>query len=176
LETNFFVVLFSFLSISVCYVVILRCYCWSFLYFFQLLQYGQNMFYDFPSVYDLATSATEVELRKLGFGYRARYVVECAQQVLVFSISLRPDGQTPQRIYFDHHSWVEQRLHHCDEVARCWYRIVSYLSLSGAPSLTLLLPLISGPDLEVCPDCWVSAEFLHVPISQKGSGSIATLP
>jgi len=34
--------------------------------------------------------------------------------------------------------------------------------------------LTSGPDLGVWPDCWVSVEFLHVPIPQKGSGSTIT--
>jgi len=32
----------------------------------------------------------------------------------------------------------------------------------GAPYLAPLLPfLVSGPDLRVWPDCWVSVEFLH---------------
>jgi len=39
------------------------------------------------------------------------------------------------------------------------------------PSLALLPFLISGPDLEVWLDCWVSVEFLHAPILQKGSGN-----
>jgi len=49
------------------------------------------------------------------------------------------------------------------------------LSLSGAPSLALLLPfLTSGPNLGAWPDCWVSVEFLHALILRKRSGSTTT--
>jgi len=34
--------------------------------------------------------------------------------------------------------------------------------------------LTSGPDLGAWPECWVSVEFLHVPIPRKGSGSTTT--
>ena len=47
-----------------------------------------------------------------------------------------------------------------------------FANLSLAP---LSLFLIYGPDLGVCPDCWVSAEFLHAPIPRKGSGSATTI-
>jgi len=30
---------------------------------------------------------------------------------------------------------------------------------------------ISGPDLGAWPDCWVSVELLHAPITRKGSGN-----
>jgi len=54
--------------------------------------------------------------------------------------------------------------------------IVPHLSLSGVPSLALLLSfLTSGLDLEAWPDSWVSVEFLHAPIPRKGSG-ITTTP
>jgi len=43
--------------------------------------------------------------------------------------------------------------------------------LSDAPFLALLPFLTFGPDLGEWPDSWVSVEFLHVPIPQKGSGS-----
>ena len=46
-----------------------------------------------------------------------------------------------------------------------------FVNLSLAP---LSLFLIYGPDLDVWPDCWVSAEFLRTPIPRKGSGSITT--
>jgi len=47
--------------------------------------------------------------------------------------------------------------------------IVSHLSLTGAPYLELILPfLTSGPYLGARPDCWVSVEFLHALIAQKG--------
>jgi len=46
------------------------------------------------------------------------------------------------------------------------------MSLSGAPSLALLLSsLIFGSDLEAWPDCCVSAEFLRAPIRGKRSDS-----
>jgi N-glycosylase/DNA lyase len=41
-----------------------------------------NDFYRFPSIQELATKATENELREMGFGYRARYIVTAAQQIL----------------------------------------------------------------------------------------------
>ena len=46
-----------------------------------------------------------------------------------------------------------------------------FVNLSLAP---LSLFLIYGPDLDVWPDCWVSAEFLHAPVPRKGSGSTTT--
>jgi len=53
--------------------------------------------------------------------------------------------------------------------------IVLHLSLSGTPSLVLfLLFLTFGPGLRAWPDCWASVEFLHAPISRKGSGSTTT--
>ena len=47
-----------------------------------------------------------------------------------------------------------------------------FVNLSLAP---LSLFSIYGPDLGVWPDCWVSAEFLRVPIPRKGSGSTTTI-
>jgi len=48
-------------------------------------------------------------------------------------------------------------------------------SLSDASTLALLLPFFtSNPDLGAWPDCWVSVEFLYVPIPRKGSGSTTT--
>jgi len=53
--------------------------------------------------------------------------------------------------------------------------IIPHPSLSGAPSLALLLPLLtSGPDLRAWPACWVSVEFLLTPIPRKGSSSTTT--
>jgi len=47
-----------------------------------------------------------------------------------------------------------------------------HLSLSGTPSLALLLLfLIFCPDLEAWPDYWVSAKFIGVLITRKGSHS-----
>ena len=46
-----------------------------------------------------------------------------------------------------------------------------FANLSLAP---LSLFSIYGPDFEVLPDCWVSAEFLRAPIPRKGSGSTTT--
>ena len=46
-----------------------------------------------------------------------------------------------------------------------------FTNLSLAP---FSLFSIYGPDLGVWPDCWVSAEFLHATIPQKGSGSTTT--
>jgi len=44
-----------------------------------------------------------------------------------------------------------------------------HLSLSGTPSLALLLQFfICVPDIGAWPDCWVSVEFLHTPIYRKG--------
>jgi len=46
------------------------------------------------------------------------------------------------------------------DVASFW--IVLHLSLTGAPSLALLLlSLISGPDFREWLDCWVIAEFFR---------------
>jgi len=45
----------------------------------------------------------------------------------------------------------------------------------GAPSSAPLLPFLTfGPDLGAWPDCWVSVEFLHVPIPRMGSGRTTT--
>ena len=46
-----------------------------------------------------------------------------------------------------------------------------FVNLSLAPPS---LFLTYGPDLEVWPDCWVSAEFLCAPIPRRGSGSTTT--
>jgi len=54
-----------------------------------------------------------------------------------------------------------------DVEASFW--IVPHLSLSGAPSLAVLPSLITGPDLGAWTDCWLSAEFLRVPIPWSGS-------
>jgi len=55
-------------------------------------------------------------------------------------------------------------------------RYVPHLSLFGAPSLTLLLPILtSGPDLGVWPGCWDFMEFLHARIPKKGSDSTTTI-
>jgi len=52
---------------------------------------------------------------------------------------------------------------------------VPHPSLSSVPSSSLLLPfLTSGPDLGAWPNCWVSVEFLHAPIPQKGSDCTTT--
>jgi len=54
--------------------------------------------------------------------------------------------------------------------------IVPHLPFSGASSLAPLFPfLTSGPDLGAWPDCWISVEFFHAPILQKGSGSTTTI-
>jgi len=52
--------------------------------------------------------------------------------------------------------------------------IVPHLSLPGAPSLALLLFLISGRDLGAWLDYGVYVEFLSAPIPRKGSGSTTT--
>ena len=44
----------------------------------------------------------------------------------------------------------------------------------GLSLASLSLFLIYDPDLGVCPDCGVSAEFLRAPIPRKGSGSTTT--
>jgi N-glycosylase/DNA lyase len=40
------------------------------------------LLYSFPSITNLATKATEQELRDMGFGYRAKYIVQTAQALL----------------------------------------------------------------------------------------------
>jgi len=76
--------------------------------------------------------------------------------------------------------WWRRILHAApaDTLCRIWlaYSLtVPHPSLSGASSLTLLFPfLTSALDLGAWPDCWVSVEFLHAPISRKGSGNTTT--
>ncbi|KPA82263.1 putative mitochondrial 8-oxoguanine DNA glycosylase [Leptomonas pyrrhocoris] len=48
--------------------------------------------YSFPSLQQLAT-ASEEELRRMGFGYRGRYVVEAAKTISAFSLPTSPAGQ-----------------------------------------------------------------------------------
>lgn len=38
--------------------------------------------YDFPSIQALAKDGVEQKLRELGFGYRAKYIAQTAQQIL----------------------------------------------------------------------------------------------
>ncbi|XP_046895897.1 N-glycosylase/DNA lyase [Hypomesus transpacificus] len=47
-----------------------------------LCQLDQTTYYDFPSLQALSDSSVEVCLRDLGFGYRARYLQQSAQQIL----------------------------------------------------------------------------------------------
>jgi len=57
-----------------------------------------------------------------------------------------------------------------------FFWIVSHTSLSGAPSLALLLPsLISGPGIRAWFDCWVSTKFLCAFISRKRSDNTTTI-
>ena len=51
------------------------------------LQNGEKEYYSFPSAEQLA-GATEDDLRKLGMGYRARYIVETTRSILEGEISL----------------------------------------------------------------------------------------
>ena len=41
-------------------------------------KFGSTEYYSFPSSEDLVDNATELELRELGFGYRAKYIVDTA--------------------------------------------------------------------------------------------------
>nr|XP_061802669.1 N-glycosylase/DNA lyase-like [Nerophis lumbriciformis] len=47
-----------------------------------LCQLDETSYYDFPSLSALADSSVEACLRKLGFGYRARFVQQSAKQIL----------------------------------------------------------------------------------------------
>jgi len=58
-----------------------------------------------------------------------------------------------------------------DTLCRIW--LAPWLSRIWA-SLALLPFLTSGPDLGAWPDCWASVEFLHAPITRKGSSSTTT--
>ena len=51
------------------------------------LQNGEKEYYSFPSAEQLA-GAAEDDLRKLGMGYRARYIVETTRSILEGEISL----------------------------------------------------------------------------------------
>lgn len=43
-------------------------------------EYKGTKYYTFPSSEDIATKATEIQLRGLGFGYRAKYIIETAKK------------------------------------------------------------------------------------------------
>lgn len=47
----------------------------------QICEFNNVKYFSFPSSADLATNVTEEELRKLGFGYRAKYIIETAKKL-----------------------------------------------------------------------------------------------
>jgi len=48
--------------------------------------------------------------------------------------------------------------------------VCPHLSLSGAPSLALLIPFLTAfcPNFGAWPDCWVSVKFFHAPSLGRG--------
>ncbi|XP_013774934.1 N-glycosylase/DNA lyase-like [Limulus polyphemus] len=54
----------------------------------KLLEVNGRMFYNFPSLEALAGETVEQELRKLGFGYRAKYISETAKHI---TLNLSPE-------------------------------------------------------------------------------------
>ncbi|CCC66844.1 hypothetical protein NCAS_0A02860 [Naumovozyma castellii] len=65
----------------------------------EVCTYDGNKFYSFPTSDELASKATESELRELGFGYRAKYIIETAKKV----VKDRRDGDyKTDSAYFEH--------------------------------------------------------------------------
>ncbi|CCF59824.1 hypothetical protein KAFR_0I00430 [Kazachstania africana CBS 2517] len=63
----------------------------------KLDEFDSLQFYSFPTSEDLVKRATEAELRELGFGYRAKYILETAKKIV---LAKKAEGFSTDQEYF----------------------------------------------------------------------------
>lgn len=97
----------------------------------KLGSFDSQDFYSFPSSDEIASKATEDELRKLGFGYRAKYIVETAKKMVQDKKERGFSDDTKFMQYLNSHMTYEQMREHLMSYTGIGPKVADCICLMG---------------------------------------------
>lgn len=88
-------------------------------------------YHSFPTSNDIKEKATETELRELGFGYRAKYIIQTAEKLAIDKAQGGFLGDTEYLLYLNAHMTYEQMREHLMSYSGVGPKVADCICLMG---------------------------------------------